>query len=134
MTSAKILNILQKYNDQLSRTKRAVVFKKALKIKESSEDKVTLSKEGRRRELIDKLSREIINNLVVSDEPTGIAMEIKGEVEEEVGMRLLFEFDPKEKSIIIRREDKTRLSPIQQKEIVGILKKVTREKLEKIVS
>ncbi len=134
MTSAKILSVIQKYHDQLSRTKRAVVFKKAMRLLQPPEDRVTLSQEGRRKELIHKLSREIINNLMVSKEPTGIALEIKESLEEKLGQRLFFEFDPKEKSIIVRREDKSRLAKEEQEEVLQTLRSLTEEKLRKIIS
>ncbi len=134
MTSTKILNIIQKYHDQLSRTRRVMVLKKALRLMEPSEDRVTLSREGKRRELIDKLSKEIINNLIVSEEPEGIAGEIKEKIEEQVGIKLLFEFDPKEKAIIVRKENKMRFSERDQEKILKLLKTITKEKLEQIVS
>ncbi len=134
MTTPKILNALQQYHHQLTRSKRILAIKKSLGIDTESEDQVSLSQEGIKRELIAKLSKEIVNNLLTAKKQPRLVKEIKQELEKEFDKKLLFEFNPKEKSIRVRREDKEELDVIEQEKIIKRLWDLTYNKINSTLS
>ena len=133
MTSGKIINVIQKYYMQQNRAKRIALLKNTLS-SEVSEDKVSLSEVGRRKELISRLTKEIANNLMIARNQPKIVQEIKEELEKEYGHRLVFKFDSKEKSLTVRREDKKELSDTEQEEIIKKLRDIIYKKLNSVLS
>jgi len=133
VTSGKIINVIQKYYMQQNRAKRIALLKNTLR-SEVSEDKVSLSEVGRRKELISRLTKEIANNLMIARNQPKIVQEIKEELEKEYGHRLVFKFDSKEKSLTVRREDKKELSDTEQEEIIKKLRDIIYKKLNSVLS
>ncbi len=133
MTTPKILNALEKYYYQLNRSRRIISVRSSI-AKEKIEDRVTLSEGARRKELILRLTREITNNLITSRTPPQVVQEIKEELEKECGYKLFFSYDPKEKKLTVRREDKRTLSEIEQENLLKKLRDITYKKLNSILS
>ena len=133
MTTPKIINAIQKYHIQQSRSKRIWALKK-LFTPQLSEDKVSLSEKGKRKELISRLTKEVVNNLINAKNQPEIVQEIKQELEHEYGHKLFFKFDPKEKSLTVRREDKRQLSETEQEELIKKLWDITYKKLNSVLS
>jgi len=83
---AEVRNMLRTYGKQLTSAKRLARFRRALNRSESS-DVVTISREARRRELIEKVSREIIENLIVSGNENPVVSDILEQLELDFGTR-----------------------------------------------
>jgi len=133
VTTPKIINAIQKYHIQQSRSKRIWALKNLL-TPQLSEDKVSLSEKGKRKELISRLTKEVVNNLINAKNQPEIVQEIKQELEHEYGHKLFFKFDPKEKSLTVRREDKRQLSETEQEELIKKLWDITYKKLNSVLS
>ena len=133
MTTPKVLNALEQYYHQLNKSKRLRALSKSLRIFEP-EDKVTLSLDGRRKELISRLTKEILNNLLTAAEQPKIVQEIKEELKKEFGSEFLFEFDPKEKTIKVRKEDKQEINDKEHEKIITKLKEIIYDKLNSNLS
>lgn len=132
MTTSRIINVIQKYYIQQNRSKRIALLKNTLRF-EVSEDKVSLSEDGRRKELISRLTKEIVNNLIIAKNHPKIVQEITRELENEYEHRFVFKFDPKEKSLTVRREDKKELTEREQEEIIKKLRDITYKKLNSLL-
>ena len=133
VTTPKIINAIQKYHIQQNRSKRIWALKNIL-TRQLSEDKVSLSEQGKRKELISRLTKEVVNNLISAKNQPEIVQEIKQELEDEYGHKLVFKFDPKEKSLTVRREDKRQLSETEQEELIKKLWNITYKKLNSVLS
>ncbi|GAB6887912.1 hypothetical protein JCM13304A_14100 [Desulfothermus okinawensis JCM 13304] len=133
MTTPKIINAIQRYYVQQNRSKRIILLKNDL-TRELSEDKVSLSKDGKRKELISRLTKEVVNNLILAKNQPEIVEEIKQELENEYGHKLLFKFNPKEKSLTVRREDKRPLSDEEQENLLKRIWDITYNKLNSVLS
>ncbi|WP_432737742.1 DVU0524 family FlgM-associated protein [Maridesulfovibrio sp. FT414] len=90
-TPAEVRNMLRTYGKQLTSAKRLARFRRALNRSESM-DTVTISREARRRELVEKISREIIENLIVSGNENPVVSDILEQLELDFGARYLFEY------------------------------------------
>lgn len=88
---AEIRNMLRTYGKQLSSAKRLARFRRALKISDS-QDAVSISRQAKRREMIEKISREIIENLIVAGSENPVVTDIVNQLELDFGERYYFEY------------------------------------------
>jgi len=56
------------------------------------EDSVSISKEAKRRQLVEKVAGEIVNNLIGSDTTNPVVREIKTQMAKEFGQDVLFRY------------------------------------------
>jgi hypothetical protein len=97
------------------------------------DDEVRNQKEARRRTLVERVAREIIDNLLVTGAENTVAGEIKAELERRVGAPLVFEFPFMEQDLQIFRQSDgtlTRLSPEEVQEVLGSLWLVALDKVD----
>lgn len=83
--------MLRTYGRQLTSAKRLARFRRALRAA-GSEDEVEISRRARRKELVEKIAREIIENLIVSNTDNPMVAEIVNDLERQTGTRYLFEY------------------------------------------
>jgi hypothetical protein len=83
--------MLRTYGKQLTNAKRLARFKRALALS-SGQDMVSLSKEARRREMVERVAQEIIENLLVNGQDNPVVMKVLEELEGDMGERLLFDY------------------------------------------
>lgn len=88
---ANVRNMLRTYGRQLTNAKRLARFRQALGPSVSPEEQ-TLSRQAKRRELVNKIAREIIENLIVNSTQTPIVAEILDDLERDTGVRYHFEY------------------------------------------
>ncbi|WP_027180115.1 DVU0524 family FlgM-associated protein [Maridesulfovibrio bastinii] len=88
---AEIRNMLRTYGKQLSSAKRLARFRRALKISDS-QDAVSISRQAKRREMVEKISREIIENLIVAGSENPVVTDIVDQLELDFGERYYFEY------------------------------------------
>lgn len=88
---AQVQQMLRTYGRQLTSAKRLARFKRALRAA-GSEDEVEISRRARRKELVEKIAREIIENLIVSNTDNPMVAEILDELENATGTRYVFEY------------------------------------------
>ncbi len=55
-------------------------------------DSVSISKEAKRRQLVEKVSREIVDNLIGSDSSNPVVRDIKKQLSAEFGQNLVFRY------------------------------------------
>ncbi len=83
--------MLRTYGKQLASAKRLARYRRALRLSQS-QDVVEISRQARRRELVERIAREIVENLIVNGERTAVITDIMTSLEAETGMRLVFEY------------------------------------------
>ncbi|MBI9112207.1 DVU0524 family FlgM-associated protein [Maridesulfovibrio ferrireducens] len=130
---AEIRNMLRTYGKQLTNAKRLARFRRALKMSESV-DVVTISRQARRRELIEKISREIIENLIVSGNENPVVSDILEQLELDFGERYLFEYplDGSDVQVLKKSaEGVIDLPPEEKSVIMNRLWEITLEKVDR---
>jgi hypothetical protein len=83
--------MLRTYGKQLTSAKRLARFRRALRLSRS-QDEVTISREAKRRELVERIAREIIENLIVSNTDNPVVGSILHQLEHETGKQYVFEY------------------------------------------
>ncbi|SDL36594.1 hypothetical protein SAMN05660337_2783 [Maridesulfovibrio ferrireducens] len=130
---AEIRNMLRTYGKQLTNAKRLARFRRALKMSESV-DVVTISRQARRRELIEKISREIIENLIVSGNENPVVSDILEQLELDFGERYLFEYPLDGSDVQVLKESAEGvidLPPEEKSVIMNRLWEITLEKVDR---
>lgn len=127
---AKIQNILQQYNRQQYKTKQLAKLRESMPQRPQQGDRVSLSQQGRRQQLVEDIAQEIIHNLLVSGSTNPMVQEVKAELESEVGRPLLFQFLPKENRLDVRKDNGERVSAEEEEHILQRLWDLTRQKVD----
>ena len=83
--------MLRTYGKQLTSAKRLARFKRALAVS-GAQDLVTISREAKRRELVERISQEVIENLLVNGEENPVVSGVLEDLEQDLGERVLFDY------------------------------------------
>lgn len=103
---AQVNRMLKTYGRQLSNAKRLARFRRALMLSKS-QDEIDISRQARRRELVQRISKEIIENLIVSGTENPMVQDILDQLEQETGRKYLFEYplDGRDVQILYETEE-----------------------------
>lgn len=83
--------MLHTYGKQLTSAKRLARFRRALQLA-NGEDRADISREARRHELVQRIAKEIIENVIVSGSQSPVVEEILDQLEMEAGGRLMLDY------------------------------------------
>lgn len=83
--------MLRTYGKQLTSAKRLARFKRALALS-GAQDMVSISREARRRELVERIAQEVIENLLVNGQDNPVVNRVLEELELELGERVIFDY------------------------------------------
>lgn len=83
--------MLRTYGKQLTSAKRLARFKRALALS-GAQDMVSISREARRKELVERIAQEVIENLLVNGQDNPVVTKVLADLEEELGERVLFDY------------------------------------------
>jgi alkanesulfonate monooxygenase SsuD/methylene tetrahydromethanopterin reductase-like flavin-dependent oxidoreductase (luciferase family) len=122
-------NMLLSYDRQLVTARRLARYRRALS---AAGDAVTISREAKRHQLIERVAREIIENLLIAGSDNPIVDEIKARLEADTGEKLHFKFPPTEQDLQIFRETKQGHVEVTNQEKVQILNRLWKVTLDKV--
>ncbi len=83
--------MLHTYGRQLTSAKRLARFRRAM-MPSGDQDRINISREARRRELVQRISQEIIENLIVNGSHSPVIGEILDQLETEAGSRVMLDY------------------------------------------
>lgn len=125
-------NMLRTYSKQLVSARRLARFQRHLRLS-GAEDQVSISREAKRKALIEKVAKEVIDNLLVTGVENPTVEEIKSELEEHYGYRFLFEYPFMEQDLQIFRDTEQgpeRLSPDETTDVLSKLWQITLDRVD----
>jgi hypothetical protein len=93
--------MLRTYGKQLTNAKRLARFRQALGESPPLDD---VARQAKRRELVERIAREIIENLIVSSTHSPIVVAILDQLEREFGCQYVFEYPVDGNDVQILRE------------------------------
>lgn len=88
---ADVRIMLKTYGKQLSSAKRLARFRHALRMSQA-QDLVSISQQAKRRELVERVAREIMENLIVNGEGNPVVGEILERLTAQTGWPVIFEY------------------------------------------
>lgn len=88
------------YGKQITTARRLARYRKMLRAA-GSEDDLSISREAKRRDLVHRITSEIIENLLTTESSTPVARELIDQLSEEFGHPLVFAYPPEEQELQI---------------------------------
>lgn len=86
-----VKNVMRTYDQHQEAGRRIARFKKYMD-RAGQQDSVSISKEAKRRQLVEKVAGEIVDNLIGSDTANPVVREIKAQMAKEFGQDVLFRY------------------------------------------
>ncbi len=127
----QVRNMLRTYGRQLTRARRLARFRHSLALA-GAEDEVAVSKEAKRRSLVERISREIVENLLVSGTENPVVLEIKEQLDAEFNQKFAFQYPPSELDMRIFMETEDGPGEVSAGEKNRILSRLWEITLEKV--
>jgi hypothetical protein len=124
--------MLSRYDKQLVNARRLARYRRSLQLAGNG-DEARLAREAKRRMLVDRVAREVIDNLLVTGVDNPIVNEIVDDLEESVGSKLVFEYPFMEQDLQIFRETKEgpkKLTPEETDRVLSRLWDLTIQKVD----
>lgn len=88
-----VKNVLRTYDQHLDAGRRIARFKKYMN-RAGEGDFVSISQEAKRRQMVEKVTREIVDNLIGSESTNPVVIEIKQQLSQELGGDVIFRYPP----------------------------------------
>ena len=83
--------MLRTYGKQLTSAKRLARFKRAL-VLSGAQDQLTISREAKRKELVERIAQEVIENLLVNGQENPVVNGVLEDLEQDLGEKVLFDY------------------------------------------
>ena len=128
----QVRNMLRTYGRQLTRARRLARFRHALALA-GAEDEVAISKAAKRRSMVERIAREIVENLLVSGSENPVVLEIKKRLDTEFKQKFEFQYPPSELDMRIFRETEQgpgEVSAGEKNRILARLWEITLDKVD----
>lgn len=128
-SSANVRNMLRTYGRQLTNAKRLARFRQAMGGVEPRDD---IARQAKRRELVQRIAHEVIENLIVNSEHSPVVKAVLDQLEREFGYRCLFEYPLDGGDVRILRETPQGPLEIEGTERDKILRRLWEAALSKV--
>lgn len=126
-----VRNMLLGYDRQLVTARRLAKYRRSLQAAEAL-DAVTISREAKRRQLVERVAKEIVENLIIAGADNPVVHEIKAQLEKEVGQELYFEFPLTEQDLQIFRNTEQGPQEVRNDEKMHLLNRLWKITLDKV--
>lgn len=124
-------NVLSEYIKELNHGRRIARLRRLLR--QAGHDIVEVSPEAKRRQMIEQIAREIIENLLTSENNHPIVLEIKADLERKMNQKFIFKYPPPNgDDIHILKEEKNGPVELLPKEREQILQKLWEITIKKV--
>ncbi|THB70668.1 MAG: hypothetical protein D6E12_02445 [Desulfovibrio sp.] len=129
--STFVRNMLLGYDRQLVTARRLAKYRRSLRAAQA-EDAVSIPREVKRRQLVERVAKEIVENLIIAGADNPVVHEIKAQLEKEFGEELYFEFPLTEQDLQIFRETPGGPQEIANHEKMHLLNRLWKITLDKV--
>jgi hypothetical protein len=127
-----VKNVLQTYDRQLGTARRIARLNKALS-QAGITDSVSISPDAKRKQLVERIAHEIVDNLLVSGSTNAVVQEIRKDLENDMGFQLLFSYSPTKGEVVIHKQGPAgteQVMPEERERILGRLWSITLNKVD----
>ena len=126
--------MLRTYGKQLTNAKRLARFKRALSLSSGQQqDFVSVSHEARRKELVERIAQEVIENLLVNGHDNPVISRVLSALETDLGEQVLFDYPLDGGEVKILRQTPQgpmEVGPEEKTRIMRRLWEITMEKVD----
>ncbi|TVM18821.1 hypothetical protein DPQ33_04970 [Oceanidesulfovibrio indonesiensis] len=129
MRSFYMRNMLRGYDKQLVTARRLARYRRALG---AGSDEEPIPREVKRRHLVERIAREIVENLIMSGTDNPVVNDIKERLSNEFETKLTFAFPPSEQDLQIFKQTKGGPVEVTPEEKIRILNRLWQVTLDKV--
>jgi len=130
---ALIRNMLRTYGRQITTARRLARYRRTLRAA-GAEDEVEISREAKRRELVHKVTAEIVESLIVTGSENPVVVDIKKELEAAYRTKFHFAYPPEEQDLQIFRvlgdNDAVEVTGAERVRVLETLWRIALEKVD----
>jgi len=123
--------MLRTYGRQITTAKRLARYQRALRAA-GTQDQVSISREAKRSELVQKVAQEVMENLLVEGSENTVVRGILERLEAEIGEKLVFDYSPVEQELQIYRSRGHEAREIAPGERAALMERLWRITLETV--
>ena len=131
MKSVYVQNMLMGYDRQLVNARRLARYRHSLRAARGEEEP-SIPPEVKRRELVERVAREIVENLIISGSRNPVVEDIKAQLQADMGQPIYFTYPPTEHDLQIFRETDQGPVEVDTQEKGVILHKLWKITLDKV--
>lgn len=124
-----VKNMLANYDRQLLNARRLARYRRVMN---GGEDHVALSRDARRKQMVQRVAREIIENLIITGADNPLVSEIKNQLEEETGENLRFAYPLVDQDLQIFRVTDEGPTEVSSNERMSLLQRLWEITLDKV--
>ena len=129
---ALLRNMLRTYGRQITTARRLARYRRSLQAA-GAQDQVEISREAKRRELVQKVAAEIVESLIVTGSENPVVEDIKKELEAAFKMKFYFAYPPEDQDLqIFKVLSEKNAVEVTGSERVTILERLWHIALEKV--
>lgn len=118
-----VKNVVRTYDQHQDTGRRIARFKKYMD-RAGQGDSVSISKEAKRRQLVEKVAREIVDNLIGSDSSNPVVNEIKQTLSDEFGDDLRFRYPSDGSGLQVLKQTEAGVSELTNGEKDAFMKRL----------
>lgn len=123
--------MLRTYGKQLTSAKRLARFKRAL-VLSGAQDQLTISREAKRKELVERIAQEVIENLLVNGQENPVVNGVLEDLEQDLGEKVLFDYPLDGGEVQILRQTAEGPKEITPEEKMRILRRLWEITLDRV--
>ena len=123
--------MLRTYGKQLTSAKRLARFKRAL-VLSGAQDQLTISREAKRKELVERISQEVVENLLVNGQENPVVNGVLEDLEQDLGERVLFDYPLDGGEVQILRQTEEGAKEVGPDEKMRILRRLWEITLDRV--
>jgi hypothetical protein len=131
-TSFYVRNMLLQYDKQLVTARRLARYRHALRLA-AGEEASAIPADVKRKMMVERIAREVVENLILSGSDNPVVRSIKEELEAQAGFPLIFKYPPTELEMQIFRdtpEGPVELNTGEKAELMERLWAITLDKVD----
>ncbi len=130
-TSYYVRNMLLHYDKQLVTARRLARYRRSKQSAESAEA-LAITRETKRKQMVERVAKEIIENLLIVGSANPIVDEIREDLQREFNERFIFEYPIMEQDLLIYRETPDGPVELDSQDKMQVLNKLWTITLDKV--
>lgn len=123
--------MLRTYGKQLTSAKRLARFKRAL-VLSGAQDQLTISREAKRKELVERISQEVVENLLVNGQENPVVNGVLEDLEQDLGEKVLFDYPLDGGEVQILRQTEEGAKEVGPEDKMRILRRLWEITLDRV--
>ena len=125
-----VRNMLLQYDRQLVTGRRLTRYRRLMR--GDADGEAVIPREVKRKQLVERVSREIVENLLMSSSETEIVRQVREQLESDMGYEILFEYPIMEQDLEVFKKGEFGPEEVSAQEKMQIMNRLWKITLDKV--